>query len=144
SDPVTHVIDIVPVAVVGDDLQATGTGSGDTIIFYPTLGGVRVRYNNTTYPTDGSSFSFTGAIVAMGQGGSDRIISAGGLEQSLNFSGGEGEDYLAGGSGDDIMTGGDGNDVILAGEGNNFVDGGAGSDRLETRTGDDVIFGGDG
>jgi VCBS repeat-containing protein len=92
SAAVTHVIDIVPIAVVGNDLQATGTPSGDVIIFYSSNTGVRVRYNDVVYPTDGTSYSFSGKIVANGEGGSDRIIVAGGLRQEVVFDGGVGND----------------------------------------------------
>ena len=144
----TFEIHVVPVGQEGVDVVAMGTdAASDRIIFYPTLDGIRVRYNNQVYPLSGGSFLMTpGAtrLISFGQGGSDNIVVAGRLDAPVEFDGGEGNDYIAGGTASDTLWGGAGNDVVLAGEGDNFVDGGEGNDRLETRTGNDVIFGGEG
>jgi Ca2+-binding RTX toxin-like protein len=144
SAPDTFTLTVVPVAIVGDDLVATGTETSDRIIFYQTNQGIQVRYNNETYPLDGTGYSFSGQIIANGRGGSDQIIVSGVSGFEANFNGGEGNDYLAGGIADDTLDGGTGNDIILGGEGDNVLIGGDGSDRLEGRDGVDQIFGGSG
>ena len=144
SPVATHDVDVVPVALVNGDLQATGTPGADVIIFYPVQEGIQVRYNNVFYPIGGGGYSVTGNIVANGEGGSDRIVIANRVLVPAVMDGGPGNDYLAGGVADDTMYGGDGSDIILLGEGDNFADGGGDNDRIEGRTGVDVFFGGDG
>jgi len=155
SDPVTHTINIVPVAVVNDTLQVTGTPDSDTIIFFPEAGGITVRYNNVWF----GPYSFGGGIVVNGEEGSDRIVFAQGMDRPARINGGTGNDYIAAGTGDDVIEGGPDNDIILAGEGNNWaagdnIDGPLteiingqpvvfpdGNDRIEGRSGIDVLFG---
>ncbi|MFT5523589.1 MAG: VCBS repeat-containing protein [Pirellulaceae bacterium] len=142
SSTVTHDIEIVPVAKVGNNIFVGGTDAvNDRIIVQlARRDEVFVRYNNTRYGS--FDFSPTSIVQIFGGEGNDRITITNCIATEIHGEGGN--DYVAGGSCNDVIYGGDGRDTILSGEGDNLVDGGAGNDIIVGRSGNDVFFGGEG
>jgi VCBS repeat-containing protein len=149
SDTATHVINIVPVLKVGDNIFAGGTDARRDRIIFTVVGfddfgfqQIQVRYNNDSYgpfDTNGNTH-----LIAQGGGRADRISISGPVNIPSMIDGGDGNDDIAGGTNDDSIFGGAGNDTILTGEGTNVADGGIGNDQIYGRSGNDFFVGGDG
>jgi VCBS repeat-containing protein len=132
-------VEIVPVAVVGNNIFIGGTDDIDRIIVQSAQqDSVFVRYNNVRYgPFDVSPISETHIF---GGGSNDRISISSCINTMID--GGAGNDNINGGPCNDVIFGRDGTDTILTGEGDNWVDAGSGNDSVFSRSGEDVLYGG--
>jgi Ca2+-binding RTX toxin-like protein len=116
------------VSVTGDadwsvnDERIARTTSGEEI----ALGSIEVvqvtggRSANTI-----STGSFTGHVIAFGQGGDDLVATG---AKADHLDGGDGNDYMDAGSGDDLLEGGRGSDALRGGFGDDVLRGGPGDD----------------
>jgi Ca2+-binding RTX toxin-like protein len=137
------LVNVVPVAMVGNDLHVGGTDrvNDRIIVLQAGLNSVFVRYNGTRYGE--FELSPTAFVSIFGGDGNDRLTMSNVCVNS-EIHAEEGADYVAGGRCNDIIFGGSGRDILLGGEGDNVIDGGADNDRITSRSGDDIITGGAG
>ena len=142
SAPVTHTIEVVPVAKIGDNVFVGGTNGQPNRIIVQSAGPdeIFVRYNNRRF--GGFDVSPTSIVQIFGGDGDDRISITNCIETEIH--GEAGNDNISGGSCNDNVFGGAGRDVILVGEGDNIADGGPGNDTIQGRSGVDILRGGTG
>jgi Ca2+-binding RTX toxin-like protein len=136
----------------GDDDIRSGGGSD-----YILAGGGDDYVNSTL----NGYYSYSGSLIAFGEGGNDKITGTSGndtlyggigndrlfaLAGSNVLRGGDGNDYLSTypGTGENKLYGDAGDDELYGGVGNDTLDGGDGDDKLSGYEGDDSLNGGDG
>jgi Ca2+-binding RTX toxin-like protein len=144
------------VALVGSQLQVTGTGGNDNIqVSQQDAATIRVSDNGAVSLFNDANVS---SILINGLAGNDSLFALVGsgatfLGEAATINGGDGNDSIrgAGGSdalrgdaGNDSLSGDAGNDRLDGGTGNNNLSGGDGNDTLTAGTGNDNMSGGNG
>ena len=124
-------------ALVGGQLQVTGTALADTIrVSQQDMATIRVEENGAVSLWADASVS---SILVNANDGNDtvEVVSTTMLPLTEPAA-------LNGGGGNDALTGGGGNDTLSGGSGNNTLAGGGGNDYMYAETGNDSFDGGSG
>lgn len=141
----------LPAAIVGGNLQISGTNRSDTVIVDDMLvsGQDVVRVVQNGYTQFFSASAITGEIRFWGYKGNDIFDYAGTFDTYVDAGSGndsiycgDGWDYVLAGDGHDLVEGWAGDDFLYGGMGNDLLDGGIGNDELYGDSGNDLLGGG--
>ncbi len=153
-----EVRSLLSAAVVGGQLQITGTRGDDVIAISANGNNGQVVVNQAPGVANDTLFTGVNAIRILSGKGNDSINASGGSFKNIAgasfgvaIDAGTGHDALRGSANNDTLTGGTGNDLLLGDDGQDSLDGGngkdiliggAGIDALSGGTGEDILIGG--
>jgi hypothetical protein len=163
------LLDLAPIALVGNAVSHAGFGSGEVARFDPDTGEQRrtdewladrakllawkLAGPGAVTGEDTGRWTFFDRSALDGHGQPLRLeVGEGAFGNTVMFGtedvdvlkGAGGTDRLYGGGGDDLLRGNAGDDLLQGGDGDDVVTGGTGDDDLAGESGDDDLAGGHG